>query len=507
MGSEKVFIEESILKNAVVSVFFTIIIGLLSFIINTVFGRQLGDEALGLLRLFSQLIGYLSIAELGVGAAAISLLFKPLNTKDYKKVASILHTVSYFYNYAAWCVLIVGLLLNFALAFILNEVSIDIYIYWSLFVVNVGVTYIYAKYPILLSSDQRFGLVQKVKNTIKIFVQSTQIITLIYVESFAVFILLMIVGNLIEFTFYKFFYKKNYADLIQLGRLKTRDKALISRTWQVFFHKITGVIVHGTDYIIISKFIGLQVVAIYSSYMMIIQFVQLLINNVAQVITPRVGNAFVTKKKPELILIWRNVLSINCYMAAVIVCCMYVGLIDVVKLWMGESYSISTMTLILIIINVYINISRSTLDVFISASGYYKYLHLPVIEALVNLSSALILVRLYGLEGIITASIISSTLVVVLWKPILVYNKIIGINWGRYVAEFGKHIIFLLLSFYVTYNLNIYFNIEFMGSLFCLFIKMILSFIFITMLYFIDNNFRSIVLEGISKIKNKFFKW
>ncbi|MDU5262520.1 MAG: O-unit flippase, partial [Clostridium celatum] len=65
----------------------TYIVGLLpSFIIRKVFLNILGNDLLGLNSLYSNIIGLMSIIELGIGSAIIFSLYKPFAENNYVKV-------------------------------------------------------------------------------------------------------------------------------------------------------------------------------------------------------------------------------------------------------------------------------------------------------------------------------------------------------------------------------------------------------------------------------------
>ncbi|EGR0419663.1 hypothetical protein FG053_12410 [Vibrio cholerae] len=485
---------ESLYKNTVFSLIFTVIIGLLAFLINRVFSDQLGQENLGLLRLFSQLVAYLSIAELGVNAAAIAILFKPLQRNDYKKVSSVLFTVDYFYKRIAFLIFSLGLLLNFGLPFLIENVNSDVYLYWSLYVISTAITYLFAKYPILLSADQRYGFVQTVRSLLKISMNLAQIFSLFYFKSFYLFVCLILLSNFIEWMVFVRFYKIHYRNLIPQNLVKNTE--LITKTKQVFVHRLAGVLIFNTDYLIITKFVGLNAVAIYSSYLLIFQFVQLLINNVAQVVTPKVGAFYATNSIDKVKELWKKIYSLNCYLATIIVSILYVMLIDIVELWMGSEYLIPSLLLWLLLVNLYIEISRKTLDLIITVSGYYKYMHLPILEGGGNLIASLILVQYFGVVGVVLGTVISNVVITVFWKPILVLSHVIGVGYLDYLKELLKHVFFLFgsISLISQYNStgNVFFDLAIVTGL---------AIVVVSFIYLLEKNFRLLILVFMKKQK------
>lgn len=486
---------ENVFRNSVLSIIFTFTIGILAFLVNRIFSDQLGQENLGLLRLFSQLIAYISLAELGVSAASIALLFKPLREKDYPKVSRILFTIDYFYIRAGVVILLFGLATSFFLPFLIKEMNFSIYIYWNLFLLSTVITYLYAKYPILFSADQRYGYVQLVRNILKILLQILQIFVLLYLESFVLFITLIIVSNILEGLIYYKFYHKNYSKYFI--KTKTKDRELIKKTKQVFVHKLAGVIIFNTDYIVIAKFVGLSTVAIYSSYMMLLQFIQLFINNIVSVITPRIGVFYIENSKSEVLSLWKKMFSINCYVSSIIVSILSLMLSKIVISWMGDAYSIDNIIVILLLINMYIEISRRSIEIIKSVSGYFKDVHLPIIEGSINIILSIILVQYYGVVGVVFGTVVSNIIVVLFMKPYIVFKYVFECDFKVYVLELFKHllIMFCSLFFVLQYSLS---NILILDIIF----SSLISFIVVTFLYIIfDINFKSVVISTLTRYK------
>ena len=60
----------------------------LMFIVRIVFVYKLGEAYLGVNGLFTNVIGILSLTDLGITTALMYSLYKPLAEKNYKKVSS-----------------------------------------------------------------------------------------------------------------------------------------------------------------------------------------------------------------------------------------------------------------------------------------------------------------------------------------------------------------------------------------------------------------------------------
>ena len=106
---------ENSAKNIVFSFGNTILASILGFISRTVFIHILGTDYLGLAGLLGNVLGFLSISELGIATAIGFSLYKPLAEKDYKVVSSLMSLYRKAYSIIGTIVLISGILLFFFL--------------------------------------------------------------------------------------------------------------------------------------------------------------------------------------------------------------------------------------------------------------------------------------------------------------------------------------------------------------------------------------------------------
>ncbi|WP_206747846.1 hypothetical protein, partial [Vibrio lentus] len=122
---------------------------LVNFSLNKYFVLSLGVDSLGLIRLISQLTVYLALLDLGLSTSATVSFYKPLLYGDKKKISSIFHTVSRFYNRVAVCISIIGILALPVLGYLVEYKDNSFYIYWLIFVIVQSLNFKLMKYTIL----------------------------------------------------------------------------------------------------------------------------------------------------------------------------------------------------------------------------------------------------------------------------------------------------------------------------------------------------------------------
>lgn len=480
--------KNKIFKEISLNLIITFLISFLSFVSNKYFVFYLGIENLGLMKLFAQLLAYLNLAEIGLASASTYALYKPLAKKDYKQISIVINTMSSLYKNIFLFILIVGLLLNPIIPFFIKDKMINkiVYLYWSLYVVNTALGYSFVKYSILFTADQKFGFVRLIQGGSRIFCQLLQILVIIKLQSFLIFILFLILDNIIQYIFYKLHYIKNYSYIF---KTKIKDKSITNNLKNLFWHKVAGLIVFNTDLILISKFISLEIVGIYASYQMIVQMIMTIINIALNVIRPKIGKFIAENNKENIFSYWKSLNVLFLCISIIFSLCTYELTDNFINLWLGEKFILPHLTLLLITINLFINCFRNITEIFKEGSGFFDDVHLPISEAVINFILSIILVRYMGLNGVIIGTIASNVLVVCIAKPILVFKKCFNKNAKNYIIIYGNYLILTIISllscnFTLKYillkNVNTWFDWTIKGIMIGSITVMITSIIFLS---------------------------
>lgn len=440
------------LKNVLINLIITLTIGVLSFIINKYFVLYLGVTTLGLMNLFTQLLVYVNLADMGLGTASTYALYRPLAERDYKKISIILNTMSNLYNKISIFILGIGLLFNFIIPFLIKENYFGkyIYMYWSLYVINTMLGYIFIKYNILFIADQKFGLVRLIQGGSRILCQLLQIFIIIKFQSFLGFILMLTLDSIIQFLLYRYYYKNYYARHIIKTALK--DMSIVKNLKNLVWHKVGGMFVFNTDLILISKFISLEVVAIYSAYQMIEQVIITLYEIVLKVLSPTIGNFIASNSKENIIKKYKELEIIGLFFSINILFCTYKLINPFIKLWLGNKFIFDKFTLILILINLFIRIFRRIMSIFKDNHGFFDDIYLPISEAVINFIISLILIFYMGINGVIIGTVVSNIIIVVIAIPVLVFKRCFEKTIFDYIKLYGSYLILITISL-ITCNL------------------------------------------------------
>lgn len=452
-------INKSYLTEVILNFFLTFFIGGGQIILNKCFFSYLGSDNLGIMKLFTQLLSYLNLADMGVAAASTYALYKPLANKDYKEISVIMNTITRMYNKILIYVLGIGLLATPTITFFINNTNVlkrDIYLYWVLYVLGLVVTYGFLKFHILFLADQKFKLVKISQGFTKILIQLLQIYTLMKFKSFYLFIALIILEGIVQYILFKYLYNKNYAKHM----LKTQEikKEIINNLKKLFWHKLAGMVVFNTDLIIISKFISLEIVAIYSSYLLLEQMLITVVTILTSVLAPKIGKYIAFNEKNEIHEKWREINNMFLFLGILLSFSMYKLANTFITLWMGKDFLLPKITLFLICINIFIRATKPLIESFQSGSGFFDDIHLPIAEAIINFIFSIVLVYYIGLNGVILGTVISNITIICIAKPVLVFKKCFDKSTKDYLKIYGLYLIFSIVAFYIC---NILFKLFF----------------------------------------------
>ena len=423
----------------------TILISLLSFIVNKYFANYMGIEKLGLMKLFTQIMAYLNLVDMGIASASTYVLYEPLYKKNIERINIIINTITALYNKIFLFIIIIGLLINPIIPFFIKDstFSKEIYLYWSLYVINTAITYLFVRYSILFTANQEFLYVRVVQGMSKIFYQILQIIVIIKIHSFFLFIFLLILDNATQYIFYKYHYKKYYSYIVKTYE---KDKNIGKNLKNLFWHKIGGLVVFNTDLIMISKFISLEIVGIYASYQMIEQMILIISDIILNVLRPMIGKYIAIHTKEEIYNYWKKLNILFLLISIVFSCCTYYLINGFVSLWLGKNYILSDVTVLLICINLFIRCFRKVTDIFKDGNGFFDDIHLPIAEATINFISSLILVFYLGLNGVIIGTILSNVLIICIARPLLVFRRCFNKDYKEYIKVYGNYLLLIIFS-------------------------------------------------------------
>ncbi|MDT2638332.1 lipopolysaccharide biosynthesis protein [Enterococcus dongliensis] len=438
----------------------------MQFVVRTYFIRVLGVTYLGINGLFSNVLSLLSLAELGVGTSIVYSMYKPIANNDQNEIQALMILYKKAYHYIGMAVAVIGLALVPFLHFFSSDLSSKegFIWYYLLFLSNSVLSYFFTYKRSLLIANQRSYLVN-INDFIFLFISNIfQIFLLVHYKNFTLYLIIQLIFTLLgNFSIsYKVdkdyhFLKKSEPKKLGKEKIKEIKKNVVGN----MSSKIGGVIVMGTDSILISSFVGLAAVGYYSNYTMIINNVQNLCKQVTNSITASIGNYIVTANKKQALELFKRHLFVNYTMIYFATLILISVLNSFIMWWIGKEYILPSLTVTLIIINLVIQMFRNTNFVFIDSFGlYWVQRWKSIIEAIINLIVSLILLSVFklGINGVLIGTIASSLGYVMWVEAYYIFKYGLQEKLIIYIIQVIKYVIFLGVSVSIVFFAQAFFN-------------------------------------------------
>ncbi len=500
--------KRSVAKGIVISILVLLITGILKFYANRYFVLNLGLETLGVIKIFEQILGYLSLAELGVGTASMYSLYKPLADGNYDRVKEVLYTVDKLYAKIVVFIFIVGGFATFILPALLKDIEFDykIILYWIMYLINTCLSYIAAKYSILYNADRRVNFVKISQGSSFVAFKVLQIISLVLFQSLFMFLLLLILNTLTNIIIFAVYYRRKYSRLRALNGDYHIDKSIIRDTKHLFIHKLSYIVLVNTDIIIISYFICLTAVGIYASYLLIFQMLFSFVGSVNSVVYPHVGRFIAINEKSIIYRRFKQINIIYLFAALIILTTTYNLIQPFMNIWINNKFDEDLISLFLCI-SYFLLMFRSNLEMFKKGSGFFRDIYVPIIEAGLNLGLSLVLVQSIGVLGVVIATVVSQVVAYLVLKPLLTYRECFDKNFLAYAKDYAKYLIYAVVSVaasqFIITKLDV--NIKSLGDFIVSGLVIVILLVIINTLIFVtERDFRKQFINTFKLIKNKF---
>lgn len=419
-----------------------------AFFTRKVFLDQLGMEFIGLTGTLQSLLGFLNLAELGVGTAIGYVLYKPIFDDDKEKIIEIISVFGYLYRCIGLFIAGSGIVLSLFLSLIFPSTTFSwgviyfgFYAYLSSSLLGYFINYNQA----LLSADQRNYVVTgyfQAATFIKVLVQAILALTL---RSFYLFFALELAFGIVNSIILQWKINQTYPWLnseIKLGKKLFKKYPEIGKyVKQLFVHKIGSFVQFQLSPFLIYTFVSLPVVALYGNYTLVTQRMQSFINAIMNSTGAAIGNLISEGDKKKIFSVYQELLSCRIFIAGFSSMCVYVLITGFIRVWLGSEYELNQLTVLLICAHFFLMIVREINDQFIFGYGLFYDTWSPLTESFIFIVTSMTLGHLFGLNGVLAGPLVSTFIIVYLWKPYFLFHKGFKYPVRRFWSLIGLNII------------------------------------------------------------------
>lgn len=502
---------KSILNSTVALGFFFINL-VLQFFSRKVFLDNLGADVLGLNTTAISLLGFLNIAELGVGTAISFALYKPLAEKNIQEINRIVSLQGWLYRNIGLTIIAGSIVLMLFFPLVFGNIELPLwYAYASFSVVLFSslMSYFVNYKEIVLTGEQKEYKIQlsfRFVLLIKLIVQiiSVALFTHGYIWWLVLECLFTVIASItLNRTINKECpYLKTSSK--QGRKLRHKYPMIVTKIKQFFVHKIATFIMQQSSTIVIYGYANLVTVAIYGNYLLITNGLTQMMNAVFNGMTASIGNLVAMANPEHVVKVFKELFSSRFIVSSSFAVGLYLVADPFIHFWIGDDMFLDKTSLALISVTLYLNTQRSVVDSFIQAYGLYKDIMAPVIESVLNISFSVGLGYYYGLPGILSGVVISHLAIVFCWKPYFLFKEAIGERLLTYVVMYAKHLLAFSISFITVIKLNAIMAIDAEVSIlnllaFSAFSMIIYTLLLFTLLFITEPAMRSFTKRFIKK--------
>lgn len=422
---------------------------LLGFAIRKFFIDTLGIAYLGYNSVFSNILQMLNLADLGIGVAITSFLYKPLVDKNEKKIKALMYIYSRIYHVLGLLVTVVGIIVLVFIPVIIPDAQCSDSYLRILFAINlIGTisTYFLAYKRTLLIAEQKSYLVTTIDTIFYIIFSFLQIMVLAYFPNYLVYLLLNVLKNVISNIVLVFVCNRSNRFLskkcIDKNAVEEYKKPILKYVKDLFVSRIGSFIYYGTDNVIISIFKGSMLAGFLSNYTMITNLANNLIIQVLSSLQATYGHYISSeedvKKQKQMTdnYSYMNYLAGNFCMT-----CMLFLIQPFVKLYFGPQYVLSNGIVILLSINFLLTIMMQIpSQVFVVFKLYHYDYPIVIISAILNIILSISLVQKLGIAGVLIGTLVTSLIYLFSRYFIISYFVFKCSYWG-YLIKLGRYLL------------------------------------------------------------------
>ncbi|MED1604070.1 hypothetical protein P4U90_01925 [Cytobacillus kochii] len=477
-----------------------LIITMLSFLSRTIFIQTLGVEYLGINGLFTNLLAMLTLAEAGLGASIMYSLYKPVADNDYMKIRILMKFYRQAYMVIAAIVFVLGLLLFPFLDFFVKGANIeDVELIYFIFLLNTVAPYFYIHKNSFLNVAQRGYIVTAVYTVSSIVTAVMKIAILSYTQNYLLYLIIdsvITIANSIILAvmvnrMYPYLREKveGKLDEITKGQITTNVKAIV-------IQNIGNYLLFGTEHLLISSFVSLVAVGIYSNYKMVIDIARTFINQVFSNVYHSVGNLVANESMVKIIAIYKCYRLVNFWLYSSLTIVLAFTLEPFIRIWLGSDFLFyQEALLVILLLTFYERGMRNSISAIKTTAGLFREdQYAPLLQAGISLIFALVLVQFLGITGIFLGHFLSALFVPFWYTPYVVYKKLFKLPVRQYFTSYLSLMLIGLVAYLLTKIILMQFSpVSFSTFLIYLFVSLVLPNLLYIIVFYRTDEFQYIL--------------
>jgi O-antigen/teichoic acid export membrane protein len=414
-------------RNVGVSVLGQGVVLVLGFVTRTVFIQQLGVELLGVQSLLISVLAIVSVADAGVSWALMYSLYRPLRDADEAHVAALVRHAATWYRWIAGATALIGLaILPFLDLLVDLEQPVDhLHLYYLVLLAGVVLQYPMYHRVLLLEADQRAYWTKLVTIAVNLARSVLQIAVLVLWQDFLLFLVIQAVATVVVNAIVYRHVGRHYPYLHRPGALAPEARKEVGASVRAMLvYRVSGLALANTQPILISALLGTLLLGYYANYLLVVGSVVMVLEMAFAALTPSIGNLVASGDRGGTRRVFDELqlLAVGLYGTAAVG--FLLCLDPLIRLWLGPEFVLSRVAVVLCIANFYLVGAISPVTGFRGPTGMFREArYVLVVTAVLNLVLAVPLAHLWGLPGILLATLLARLLTNVWLEPFFLFRR------------------------------------------------------------------------------------
>lgn len=449
--------------NIKVGMLFYVLSLFIAFFSRKIFLDCLGAEFIGLTGMLMNIMGYLSVAELGIGTSIVYFLYQPLQEDNHQKINDVMSILAFLYQCIGGIILIGGLIISFFFPWWFASLNTGlplVYFAFYSFLLSSVAGYIFNYKQLLVSANQRQYMVSAYFQTIGIVQSIIQILLAWYYRNLWLWVIVGLVFTIIGIIVFNIRIRQIYPWLridFKKGRQSLKKyPEVLKKTRQVFIHKIKDMILCHSDEVIVGMFVSVVSVAYYGNYTMITSKLNVLVNILSEGMSAGIGNLLAEGNEKNIMKVFWELTAARFFILGLIIFSLLIYFQTFVYYWLGQQYLLDDVIVYLLIFYFFVRYQSAAVYIYMGSAGLFSDVWASWVELFLNLSVTILLAPTYGIIGILLGKIISFTLISAFWKPYYVFTKGLHKNireyWKGMMPYYIIFAIFTIISLWIKHS-------------------------------------------------------
>jgi O-antigen/teichoic acid export membrane protein len=343
--------------------------------------------------------------------------------KFYKQAYTVVGTV----------ILIIGLCLIPSLHYLINDydsleaLGINAVLIFVLYLLQSVSSYLFFAYrSAVIKADQKQYILNIAEYGITILTNIFQVVILLIWHDFVVYTASVIVFNILKNVVNAIIAQHLYPEAFikdEDSISKEEVKGLFKDCGALFIYKANGVVLKATDNMVLSSFIGLEIVGMYSNYLLIYSSIKSFLNRFYSATKASMGNLYAEADVEKQYGFFQvmNFITIIFYGTAAVGVAVVAD--ELINWWIGETYVIKQPFAILVGIEILFLGLKNNLGQVRNISGAFRQAWFrPVMGIIINLGVSIAMVKRYGIYGVIIGTITADLLTNFMVDPAIIHK-------------------------------------------------------------------------------------